>query len=208
MTRHSKIRSARKPLFVLAAVVVASLAVLASSQSAAAAPTWHFPWSYGDTARVSCGYGCYYHGGASYYGLDFNWGTGWNADCGRSVLAVGNGYVTRSSCSDWLAETGYGCHVEVWHAGGQRSFYAHLRSGSGASRRTNVCLGWRIGRVGDSGRGASTCHLHFHMTKQGNAYKPEPMFGRRSGQSGCRKLTGLGVGSYVSCTGWGCHNPE
>jgi murein DD-endopeptidase MepM/ murein hydrolase activator NlpD len=123
-------------------------------------------------------------------------------------LAVANGYVTRSSCSDQFANLGYGCYVEVWHAGGQRSVYAHLKPGSGVRRRTNVCLGWRVGRVGDNGLGASTCHLHFHMTKAGGPYKPEPMFGRRSGPSSCRNLTGLRAETYTSCTGWGCHNPQ
>lgn len=208
MTRQGASNVTRKGSVWLAALALAALGLLAARHTAAAGPVWHFPFSYGDTWRVSCAYGCYYHQNAAYYGLDFNWGSGRNADCGRSVLSVANGYVTRSSCSDSLANSGYGCYVEVWHAGGQRSLYAHLQRGSGISRRSGVCRGFRIGRVGDDGIGASSCHLHFHMTKGGGAYKPEPMYGRRVGHGTCRNLTKLRAETFVSCTGWGCDNPQ
>jgi len=199
-------RSMPSVLFAAAMAVAATL--LMSGRTAEAAPVWHFPFSYGDAWRVSCGYGCYMHRGEAYYGLDFNWGPEPDADCGRSALAVANGYVTSSSCDDWYANLGYGCYVKLWHAGGQSSIYAHLQRGSGSSKGSLACLGWRIGRVGKEGDGAVTCHLHFHMVEGGGAYKPEPMYGRRGWSSSCQNLTKLRQETYVSCTGWGCENPQ
>jgi|GEM_PF-1092561 len=92
-------------------------------------------------------------------GIDFaeTWGT--------PVYATGNGVVIRTGY-----DPGYGVFIEIRHAGGFRSFYAHLS-------RTLVNVGdsvWmckRIACLGNSGL-VTGCHLHYEIRKGNRSLNP------------------------------------
>ena len=156
-----------------------------------ASADWNVPWPDG-TFRDLQTHGDYdgpAHTRKANYALDWNVGSG-NSDCGLPVTSIAIGTVRRSACSGKLSDTGYGCHLEVLHGpddyGDARSFYAHLRERSGFERHSPVCQGSFIGVIGRTRGDAMrddpgfTCHLHFHMMKNGarEALLPEPL--RRS----------------------------
>ncbi|GAA3547363.1 hypothetical protein AFL01nite_22240 [Aeromicrobium flavum] len=87
------------------------------------------------------------------------------AACGTAVPAVAAGEVTRAGTNG-----PYGLQVEVRHAGGTRTSYAHLASVSvrpGAS----VGRGTVVGRVGSTGS-STGCHLHFMRLLDGRPVDP------------------------------------
>lgn len=77
---------------------------------------------------------------------------------GTPVYATGNGIVTRKGyCS------GYGNYIEIQHAGGFRSFYAHL-SRTIVNVGDSVCIATQIACVGNTGI-STGCHLHYEIRK-------------------------------------------
>jgi murein DD-endopeptidase MepM/ murein hydrolase activator NlpD len=77
---------------------------------------------------------------------------------GTPVYATGNGTVTRKGYN-----SGYGNYIEIQHAGGFRSFYAHL-SKTLVNVGDSVSITQQIGCVGN--RGISTgSHLHYEIRK-------------------------------------------
>jgi murein DD-endopeptidase MepM/ murein hydrolase activator NlpD len=81
---------------------------------------------------------------------------------GTPVYATGNGTVIRKGY-----DSGYGNFIEIQHAGGFRSFYAHL-SKTLVSAGDSVRMGKYIACVGNSGL-TTGCHLHYEIRK-GNRF--------------------------------------
>lgn len=77
---------------------------------------------------------------------------------GTSVYATGNGVVTRKGYN-----TGYGYYIEIRHACGFRSFYAHL-SKTMVNTGDPVSIMQQIGCVGDTGVTTGS-HLHYEVRK-------------------------------------------
>ncbi len=105
---------------------------------------------------VTSGFGMRVHPISGYtkrhQGVDFG------APTGTPVLAAGAGKVT--ACG-WHG--GYGNRVEITHAGGYRTLYAHLsRIGKGIRHGINVGQRQAIGAVGQTGS-ATGPHLHFEV---------------------------------------------
>ncbi len=81
---------------------------------------------------------------------------------GTAVYATGNGTVIRKGyCS------GYGNYIEIQHAGGFRSFYAHL-SKTMVNVGDSVSIATQIAYIGNTGV-ATGSHLHYEIRK-GNYY--------------------------------------
>lgn len=96
---------------------------------------------------------------ALHSGIDFR------GETGTPVRATGAGVVT-------LAEYwgGYGNLVEIEHAGGVTSRYAHLSS-IGVREGQRIRAGQTIGRVGSTGRSTGP-HLHYETRIDGEAVDP------------------------------------
>jgi murein DD-endopeptidase MepM/ murein hydrolase activator NlpD len=91
-------------------------------------------------------------------------GTDYAANKGTRVYSTADGTVTRSG---WWG--GYGRIVEVRHANGYRTRYAHLSFiAKGINRGTRVSQGQLIGHVGSSGL-ATGPHLHYELLQSGKA---------------------------------------
>ena len=98
-------------------------------------------------------------GGAMHSGLDFK------GPYGTSILAAADGVVTKAG---W--QSGYGKCVEITHANGLVTRYAHL-SGFDVSEGQKVSRGAKIARMGSTGRSTGT-HLHFEVRLNGRAVNP------------------------------------
>ena len=106
--------------------------------------------------RISSGFGMRYH--PIYKRRKFHTGIDLPETKGTPVYATGCGVVVRKGyCA------GYGNYIEIQHAGGFRSFYAHLS-------RTTVNIGDQVGIatqiacVGSTGI-ATGSHLHYEVRK-------------------------------------------
>ncbi len=84
---------------------------------------------------------------------------------GTPVYATGNGVVIRTGYG-----SGYGYFVEIKHAGGFRSFYAHL-SKTLVSIGDSVSIGKHIASVGNSGLTTGS-HLHYEVRKEKRFINP------------------------------------
>lgn len=110
--------------------------------------------------RISSGFGMRYH--PVYKVRRFHTGIDIPQTKDTPVYASGNGIVVRKGyCS------GYGNYVEIEHAGGFRSFYAHL-SKTMVSVGDAVSIASPIACVGSSGVSTGS-HLHYEIRK-GNRY--------------------------------------
>lgn len=84
---------------------------------------------------------------------------------GTPVYATGNGIVLRKGyCS------GYGNYIEVEHADGFRSFYAHL-SRTMVNVGDSVEIARQIAYVGNTG-GVTGSHLHYEVRKDNRYLNP------------------------------------
>lgn len=101
--------------------------------------------------------------GRMHSGVDFD------ADYGAEVYAARGGVVS------FLGRRGgYGRMVEISHADGATTRYAHLSAfGAGLAEGDRVGVGQMIGNVGASGR-AFGAHLHFEIRVAGEAIDPLP----------------------------------
>lgn len=81
---------------------------------------------------------------------------------GTPVYATGSGVVVRKGYN-----SGYGNFIEIQHAGGFHSFYAHL-SKTLVNIGDSVRMGKYIACVGNSGL-TTGCHLHYEIRK-GNRF--------------------------------------
>jgi murein DD-endopeptidase MepM/ murein hydrolase activator NlpD len=113
--------------------------------------------------RVISGFGIrndpFTGGLAMHEGLDFT------AMSGTTVVAAAKGTVTRSG---W--DFGYGNVVEVQHAEGFATRYAHL-SKRRVNEGTSVTTGTRIGDVGSTGRSTGP-HLHYEVFRNNRVLNP------------------------------------
>ena len=104
-------------------------------------------------------------------GTRFHPGIDFLAAAGTPIGAAARGRVVFAGPSG----NGYGRLVEVAHAAGVVSMYAHLASLS-VRVGQSVRVGTRLGRVGSSGE-ASGPHLHFEVRIRGAAVDPLPALG-------------------------------
>jgi len=105
---------------------------------------------------VSSGFGMRYH--PIYKVRKFHTGIDIAETKGTPVHATGNGVVVRKGyCS------GYGNYIEIAHAGGFRSFYAHL-SRTIVNVGDLVSITQQIACVGNSGISTGS-HLHYEIRK-------------------------------------------
>ncbi|MCE2729855.1 M23 family metallopeptidase [Sphingorhabdus sp.] len=98
-------------------------------------------------------------GGAMHAGLDFK------GPVGTPILSAAEGRVTFAGFNG-----GYGKTVEITHANGLLTRYAHL-SGLNVARGQMVHRGLQIGRMGSTGRSTGS-HLHFEVRLNGRAINP------------------------------------
>lgn len=98
-------------------------------------------------------------GGAMHSGLDFK------GPHGTNILAAADGVV---SSAGW--QGGYGKCIEITHANGLVTRYAHL-SGLEVTLGQSVKRGVQIGRMGSTGRSTGP-HLHFEVRMNGQAINP------------------------------------
>lgn len=97
--------------------------------------------------------------GAMHAGLDFK------GPVGTPILAAADGKVTLAGFNG-----GYGNTVEIRHANGLLTRYAHL-SGLDVRPGQMVDRGVQIGRMGSTGRSTGS-HLHFEVRLNGQAINP------------------------------------
>lgn len=101
-----------------------------------------------------------FNGGAAMHaGLDFK------GPIGTPILAAADGKV---SFAGW--QGGYGNCIEITHANGLVTRYAHM-SGFNVSLGQKVSRGSQIGRMGSTGRSTGP-HLHFEVRLNGAAINP------------------------------------
>ena len=104
---------------------------------------------------------------SNHKGVDFA------AKAGSSVVAVAAGVVTASG-----RKSGYGNVVEISHADGYVTLYAHNQSNQ-AKVGDLVKRGQTIATVGSTGR-SSGYHVHFEVTKDGQVVDPASYIARAS----------------------------
>jgi murein DD-endopeptidase MepM/ murein hydrolase activator NlpD len=97
--------------------------------------------------------------GAMHSGLDFKGPTG------TPILAAADGTVTFAG-----GQSGYGNTIEITHANGLVTRYAHLSSFTVSLGQT-VGRGVQIARMGSTGRSTGS-HLHFEVRLNGQAVNP------------------------------------
>ncbi len=98
--------------------------------------------------------------GAMHAGLDFK------GPIGTPILAAADGRVTSAGVM-----SGYGNCIEITHANGLVTRYAHL-SGFNVSLGQSVKRGIQIARMGSTGRSTGP-HLHFEVRLNGQAVNPQ-----------------------------------
>ena len=92
---------------------------------------------------------------------------------GTEIVAAASGVVT------WAGrESGYGNLVEISHADGLVTRYAHQKSLS-VNVGDVVKKGARLGAMGSSGRSTGP-HVHFEVLKNGRAVDPASYVARKS----------------------------
>jgi murein DD-endopeptidase MepM/ murein hydrolase activator NlpD len=95
------------------------------------------------------------------------------APTGVKVLAAAGGVVTAAG-----RDEGYGNYVEIRHANGLRSFYAHLsRIDPSVRAGARVTGGATVGRVGSTGHSTGP-HLHFEVRQSGRRLDPAKYLNR------------------------------
>ena len=94
------------------------------------------------------------------------------APAGSAVRATMGGVVLRRG-----VDGGYGRFIEVRHAGGLTSLYAHLGRTAPLKAGTVVKPGQVVGYVGSSGR-STGAHLHFEIRYNGKPLNPVVFLGR------------------------------
>ncbi|CAA6798789.1 MAG: Membrane proteins related to metalloendopeptidases [uncultured Sulfurovum sp.] len=94
-------------------------------------------------------------------------GIDYAARSGSRIVASSKGRVVYKG---WKG--GYGRTIEIQHANGLKTLYAHMRGyAKGVNRGTYVGQGKTIGYVGTSGKSTGP-HLHFGLYKKGRAVNP------------------------------------
>lgn len=105
---------------------------------------------------ISSGFGMRWH--PVYRVRKFHTGIDFPKAKGTAVYATGNGIIIRKGYN-----SGYGNYIEILHAGGFRSFYAHL-SRTYVNIGDSVSITQQIACVGNSGL-TTGYHLHYEIRK-------------------------------------------
>jgi murein DD-endopeptidase MepM/ murein hydrolase activator NlpD len=113
--------------------------------------------------RISSGFGMRYH--PVYKVRKFHTGIDIAKTKGTPVYAAGNGVIVRKGYNP-----GYGNFIEIRHAGGFRSFYAHL-SRTMVNTGDSVNIATQIACVGSTGL-ATGNHLHYEIRKRKRFLNP------------------------------------
>ncbi len=124
-------------------------------------------------------------GGAMHNGLDFK------GPHGTAILAAADGVVSYAS-----GMGGYGNCIEITHANGLITRYAHLSSFN-VSLGQKVDRGIQIARMGSTGRSTGT-HLHFEVRLNGQAINPRKFL---EANSDVLKVQASNAGVYSASTG-------
>jgi murein DD-endopeptidase MepM/ murein hydrolase activator NlpD len=102
-------------------------------------------------------------------------GIDYAARSGRPIRASAKGKVVYKG---WKG--GYGRTIEIKHANGVKTLYAHMRGfAKGIKRGKYIAQGKVIGYVGTSGRSTGP-HLHFGLYKHGRAKNPAPYIRKKT----------------------------
>jgi len=91
---------------------------------------------------------------------------------GSPIHAAAGGHVSRTGLS-----SSYGHFVEVAHADGLTSFYAHMSRTAGLEPGAKVSAGEVLGYVGSTGHSTGP-HLHFEIRDAGKPLDPQAFLGR------------------------------
>jgi hypothetical protein len=94
------------------------------------------------------------------------------APAGSLVRATADGVVGRTGTS-----SSYGRYVEVIHANGLTSFYAHMERLAGLKTGEAVKSGQTVGYAGNTGRSTGS-HLHFEIRLNGKPLNPALFIGQ------------------------------
>jgi len=99
-----------------------------------------------------------------------HWGTDFGAAHGTSIVASASGTVITSGVG-----RGYGNYIVIAHGNGITTLYSHNASND-VSVGQQVSRGQHIGTVGSTGN-ATTPHVHFEVSVNGNRVDPMTMLG-------------------------------
>lgn len=96
-------------------------------------------------------------------------------------IAAPSGSVVRATTDGVVGRTGisgsYGRFVEIVHANGLTSFYAHLEKLAGLKSGQTVTAGQTVGYAGSTGRSTGS-HLHFEIRFKGKPLNPALFIGQ------------------------------
>ena len=167
----------------LAVLVVAfALGTLTPAVSFATPPSTSpgliFPFPEGQTWRITCGYadggGCQHPDNQwNRYALDMQHVEGAAATQGQPISAAAEGTV---SIAEWGGEKSFGWYVQLDHADGSQTVYAHFEEAPEVAAGQEVVQGQVLGHAGCTGR-CTGPHLHFVLLRDGESVRPEPICG-------------------------------
>lgn len=158
MKRTSRWRLAHVAVLTAMAVVIGTIAPsLAQREPASAATDGQMVYPASGTIQSKVGDGC-----RSDYrdhdGIDIS-GQG-----GTPILAAYDGVIKTRTWS-----SGYGYYVDIEHAAGYATRYAHMVAQGSVAPGTRVVRGQQIGIVGSTGN-STGAHLHFEVWRNGSVY--------------------------------------
>ncbi|MFS0853033.1 peptidoglycan DD-metalloendopeptidase family protein [Microbacterium sp. 179-I 3D4 NHS] len=158
MTRTPRVRAARLALLAALAVVVGAVApAVGMPEPASAASDGQMIYPASGNIQSKVGDGCR-NNSRAHDGIDIS-GQG-----GTPILAAYDGVVkVRTSSS------GYGNYVDIEHAAGYVTRYAHMANPGDVAPGTRVSRGQQIGVVGKTGA-TTAYHLHFEVWRNGSVY--------------------------------------
>jgi murein DD-endopeptidase MepM/ murein hydrolase activator NlpD len=107
-------------------------------------------------------------------GNQFHGGTDYSGPRGAPIYAIAAGTITRTKtgcvAGDMKCGAGYGNFVEIKHANGDKSIYAHLVKPE-VQPGNQVTAGQLVGRMGTTGSSTGV-HLHLVVTQNGKKVDP------------------------------------
>ncbi|WP_235201460.1 VCBS repeat domain-containing M23 family metallopeptidase [Microbacterium sp. CH12i] len=158
MKRTSRWRLARVAMLAAVAVLVGTIATsFAPPPPASAATDGQMIYPASGTIQSKVGDGCR-SDYRNHDGIDIS-GQG-----GTPILAAYDGVVTTRTWSN-----GYGNYVDIEHAAGYATRYAHMVAPGTVAPGTRVVRGQQIGVVGSTGN-STGAHLHFEVWRNGSIY--------------------------------------
>ena len=127
------------------------------------------PFAYAEPVAGVCSSGFGYRVHPIENEVLFHYGTDYDVEEGTAVAAFADGTVTFVG-----EEPGYGKYVQITHADGWKSLYAHCSDVS-VSLTDEIAMGDVIALSGQTGR-VTGPHLHFELTHEGMYTNPEFYF--------------------------------